>query len=152
MHILLPQSESTEIVEEQTVVCINLDSPVLTGIRIMVVDDEHVMASMLTELLSLHGAVVTTFTESPRALHTFLQQPAAFDIVITDETMPARSGMDMSTLMLQQRRDLPIVLCTGYSERATPEAVAHLGIAALMGKPVNIPELIKHIQKLTGHS
>ncbi len=152
VHILLPQSESTKIVEGQAVAGINLDSPVLTGIRIMVVDDEHTMASMLTELLSLHGAVVATFTESPLALRTFQQQPAAFDIVITDETMPALSGMAMSHLMLQQRRDLPIVLCTGHSEHATLETVALAGIAAFMRKPLNIPGLIEHIQKLTGHS
>ncbi len=152
VHILLPQSASAESIAEQTATAINLDNPLLRGIRIMVVDDEHTMASMLTELLSMHGATVTTFTESPLALHTFLQQPTAFDIVITDEVMPSLTGMDMSTLMLQQRRDLPIVLCTGYSENATPETVALAGIAAFMRKPLNIPELIAHIQRLTGHS
>ncbi len=152
VHILLPQSQKSESTAEQTATEINLDSQLLTGIRIMVVDDEHTMAAMLTELLSMHGAVVSTFTESPLALRTFLQQPAAFDIVITDETMPALSGMAMSALMLQQRRDLPIVLCTGYSEHATPETVAEQGIAAFMSKPLNIPELIAHIRKLTGHS
>ncbi len=153
IRILLPQVEREVTAEKQGTLGVSLDAPVLAGIRIMVVDDEHTMASMLTELLSMHGAVVSTFTESPQALLTFQKNAGAYDIVITDETMPGLSGMDMGNLMLQQRPGLPIILCTGFSEHATPELAAHEGIAAFMRKPLNIPVLIEHIQKLTsGHT
>jgi CheY-like chemotaxis protein len=148
IRILLPQVEREVTAEQQNALGVNLDAPVLSGIRIMVVDDEHTMASMLTELLSMHGATVATFTESPQALLTFQKDPHAVDIVITDETMPSLAGMDMANLMLQERPGLPIVLCTGFSEHATAELAAHEGIAAFMRKPLNIPELIEHIRKL----
>lgn len=125
----------------------DVDKP-LSGLRIMVVDDEQTITAMMCELLALKGASVVAFNQSDAALTAFSADPANIDIVITDETMPVLSGMHLARKMLELRPGLPVILCTGYSELATPETVAREGIAAFIYKPVDTPLLIQEIQKL----
>ena len=120
----------------------------LAGARVMVVDDEQSMVSMLHELLQLHGAQVTTFTRPTDALTTFQRHTDDFDIVITDETMPELSGLDMAVTMLQKRPLLPIILCTGYSERVNADVVQQYGIAGFMNKPLDLDGLIDMTRNL----
>jgi CheY-like chemotaxis protein len=66
-------------------------------------------------MLERLGYRVTTRTSSIEALTTFRNQPESFDLMITDQTMPGLTGVDLARLRLQIRPDLPIILCTGYS-------------------------------------
>lgn len=115
----------------------------LSGLRIMVVDDEHAMSSMLYELLSMHGAQVTAFNHPGDAVAAFTRNPLDVDLVITDETMPERSGLDMARFMRAMKPDLPVILCTGYSDHVNPEIAKQHGIAQFMYKPLDIGKLLK---------
>ena len=68
--------------------------------------------------------------------------------MITDETMPGLTGMDLATRMLQLKPGLPLILCTGYSEYATPELAKNAGIAAFFYKPLKVMELLHKIHTL----
>ena len=120
----------------------------LQSLNIMVIDDEQSMLSMLNELLILHGADVKSFNNSPAALEFFIRNHNTVDLVITDQTMPQLTGMDMINMMRQYKAELPIIVCTGFSEQANPETVGNFGNTAFMTKPLNTSTLLMHIQRL----
>ena len=144
---LLPIAESAKDIEKtDRMSCPPTEEGVLSGLNIMVVDDEHAMSSMLTELLTVHGAEVVVFNLPTLALADFLHYPDSIDMVITDETMPGLSGLDMAKAMLKIRPDLPVILCTGYSERVNAEIAQQSGLAGVMYKPLEIPKLLQLMQ------
>jgi len=118
---------------------------VLSGLRIMVVDDEESIGVLLKEYLAMYGAQVQFYQSSGNALEAFETNPDVVDMVITDETMPGMLGMDMAKAMLEKKPSLPIILCTGYSEDAIPQSVAAIGIAAFFHKPVRINNLLERV-------
>ncbi len=118
----------------------------------MVVDDEHAMSSMLQELLGMHGGKVSAYNHPRAALSAFMNDPVSVDTVITDETMPEMSGMDMAKSMLDKKPGLPILLCTGYSGNVNAKTASGAGIAGFMVKPLAIPELLRWVQKLSAIS
>lgn len=120
----------------------------LSGMHIMVVDDEQSMAGMLEEMLRLQGADVTAFTRPAQALAAFERTPRNFDLVITDETMPELSGLDMARSMRHIRPDQPVILCTGFSERVDEALAMQNGIAAFLYKPIDIHALLSWIEKI----
>jgi len=120
----------------------------INGITIMVVDDEQSMSAMLQEFLMLHGARVVCFTSPILALEAFRQNVESIDIVVTDETMPGLSGMHLAEHMLKLKPALPIILCTGYSENATPDLADQTGIAGFFYKPLKMDELLFKIGEL----
>ena len=121
----------------------------LTGIHIMLVDDEEAMVTWLHELLTVYGAVVEKYTDSNSALKAFSLSSNKIDLVITDETMPGLSGFDMAKKMLDIRSDIPIILCTGYSEYVNAEKAQQNGIAGFMYKPIDTRYLISLAKQLT---
>ena len=148
-HILLPVVDSAASVEPETPEAPLSTKRHLTGVRIMVVDDEHICTRMLQELLTEQGAFVVSFNHAPTALSAFMEHPDSVDVIITDETMPELSGSDMSVQILKKRPNLPIILCTGFSLHATPDSTKKAGIAAYMNKPVQLPKLVDAILSLT---
>ncbi len=148
ISILLPLDNSLLSVEPGPAYNLPKSPTLLTSKHIMVVDDEPDMATMLRELLSMHGAQVTLFNSPGDALNHFKENPQTIDLVITDETMPGLSGMRLAKHMLAIKPDLPIILYTGYSENANAETAAAVGIAAFFYKPVKMNDLLQKIQQL----
>ena len=109
--------------------------------RILFVDDEPFQIDLGRQMLGRLGYRVTAFTRSPEAWQAFQDDPRAFDLVITDMTMPEMTGDELARRVMGLRPDLPVVLCTGYSERITEEAAEALGISGFVMKPVVIREL-----------
>lgn len=146
VNILLP----LETVEEKAQETSDRIAPTsnIKGAQIMVVEDEPALADMLNEYLSAYGAHIIVFTDPIKALASFAQNANNIDVVITDETMPGMSGMLLSEKILQIKPGMPIILCTGYSERATPEAAAQIGIAGFLSKPFDMKALLNKIQIL----
>lgn len=118
----------------------------LSGRRIMVVDDEPTIGAMLNDFLSIHDGDVSVYNLPLEALAAFTQNPHGVDLVITDETMPGLSGLDMAKSMLAIRPDLPVILCTGYSDRVDAEIARKNGIAAFMTKPLELTQLLHFIE------
>ncbi|HEX5636944.1 MAG TPA: ATP-binding protein, partial [Gammaproteobacteria bacterium] len=136
ISILLPVVNASLSAPDTTAYSLPKSLELLKGIRILVVDDEPTMATMMQEVLNLHGANVTLFNDPLQALASLENNPQQVDLVITDETMPGLSGMHLATKMLAINPALPIILCTGYSENASAESAEANGLAGCFYKPV----------------
>lgn len=104
--------------------------------HILLVDDEQILVETGTALLQRLGYRVTGRTGSLEALEIFRTHPHRFDAVITDQTMPEMTGLDLARHLLQIRPDLPIILCTGYSGLISEEQVLAQGVRAFILKPL----------------
>ena len=98
------------------------------------------------------GYSVTTRTSSLEALELFKSKPQAFDLVVTDMTMPNMTGDKMADEMMKTRPDIPIILCTGYSKKISEENATEIGIRAFAYKPIVTADLAKTIRKVLDDS
>jgi len=104
--------------------------------HILFVDDEEMLAEMARTMLQRLGYTVTVRNSSLEALTSFQNQPEIFDLVITDQTMPGMTGIDLARRMLQIRPDLPIILCTGFSTQISEDRARAMGIREFAFKPL----------------
>ena len=109
--------------------------------RIVLVDDEPLLVDLMERSLSLLGYRVDSFTDSSVALTWIEEQGDAIDLVITDMTMPGITGSELAVSVLARNPDMPIILCTGYSEVIDAETALELGIRAFVTKPVDNRQL-----------
>jgi len=114
--------------------------------RILYVDDEPSITMMGRRILERLGYSVTTFSSSVEALEAFRDRPDAFDLVISDLTMPKMTGDVLAGELMAIRPDIPIVLCTGFSKRMTMEAAAEIGIRAFAYKPITREVLARTVR------
>lgn len=118
--------------------------PVLQGERfgqILFVDDEEPILKLGKQMLEYLGYSVTTRVSSLEALETFRSQPAHYDLIITDQTMPKMTGAELAREILFIRPGIPIILCTGYSEAINQEGARAIGIREFVAKPFVMSEL-----------
>jgi len=120
----------------------------INGLKVMVVDDERAMSSLLQNLLEHYGAIVEPFNDPLKALETFKANPDQYDLVVTDETMPKLSGLDLSRQLLDVRKDIPIILCTGFSEAVNDKVIKEVGIRKLLHKPVPNRVFVEEVAKI----
>jgi CheY-like chemotaxis protein len=106
------------------------------------------MANVTMQRLKRLGYEVTIKTDSKDALALFRSQPNHFDLVITDQTMPKMTGEQMVREMMTIRKNLPVILCTGYSSKMDPEKAKEMGISAFLLKPVDKTILSKTIREV----
>lgn len=118
------------------------------GGHLLIVDDEESVAMFISELLDINDYQVTMMTDSTEALSLFKQNPQSFDLVITDQTMPGITGAELATKMLQLRSDIPIILCTGYSEKIDEESAKSIGIQRFLEKPLESKVLLESVGEL----
>lgn len=104
--------------------------------RILLIDDERALVELGQQMLSKLGYQVISRTSSLEALELFKKQPERFDLVITDMTMPQMTGDRLAKELMAIRRDIPIILCTGFSHRITEDGVKTMGIKRLLMKPL----------------
>jgi CheY-like chemotaxis protein len=105
--------------------------------RILLIDDEKMLAELGKTMLESLGYEVTALTSSLEALAIFQNQPDLFDVIITDQTMPGLTGIDLSRKILQIRPRMPIILCTGYSSFIFEEQAKSEGIKEFAEKPMS---------------
>jgi DNA-binding NtrC family response regulator len=84
-------------------------------------------------------------------MELFRNQPDRFDLVVTDHSMPNMTGAKLAEVMVDIRPDIPIILCTGYSELDISADVKNRCIREIVMKPVNKKELALAIRRLLGH-
>ncbi len=116
--------------------------------RILFVDDEEVVVDANKRILERLGYQVTAATHGPEALHLFMKNPEAFDLVITDMTMPTMTGIELAGKMIRIRPSIPIILCTGYSQFMTIEKANALGIREFIMKPSARKEIAEVIRRV----
>jgi len=116
--------------------------------HILFVDDEPQIVAMTRLQLSQFGYRVTAVARSEEALKHLAAQPDAFDLLITDQTMPGLTGGELAVQARLIRPDLPIILCTGYSNSFDDERAATQGINALLAKPISRAELARTVRQV----
>lgn len=114
--------------------------------RILFVDDEQALVDIGRRMLEKLGYKVTTRVSSVEALELFRAKPGQFDLVVTDMTMPNMTGDRLAKELMQIRADIPIVLCTGYSECISKESAKKTGIKEFIMKPLAMKELADAIR------
>ncbi len=115
--------------------------------RILAVDDEEVIVNMYKKILESYGYQVTSLTSSTEALSIFENQPDTYDLIITDMTMPHMSGIDLAKKLKAVRSDIPIILCTGFSELINKEKAKSLGINRYLMKPALNQDLLVSVRE-----
>jgi PAS domain S-box-containing protein len=116
--------------------------------RILFVDDEAFQADIAKQMLSRLGYQLTTRTSSVEALQLFQHSPEQFDLVITDMTMPQMPGDMLARELISIRPDIPIIVCTGYSDRIDTEIANKIGIRELIMKPVVMKDIANCIRRV----
>jgi PAS domain S-box-containing protein len=113
---------------------------------ILFVDDEEHLAHIGKRHLESLGYEVIAMSSPSRALEVFLKNPDEFDAVVTDQTMPMLTGMQLAKKVMQEKPGLPVVLCTGYSELISPEQAKVEGINQFVMKPYAKADLALAVQ------
>ena len=116
--------------------------------RILFVDDEKNLVRAYTNIMKSLGYDVVSFTSPTEALELFNSQLDRFDLVITDMTMPDMTGEKLSQEMIKIRSDIPIILCTGYSDLIDEGKAKETGIKGFAMKPVTAEALAVEIRKV----
>jgi PAS domain S-box-containing protein len=122
-------------------------APVLQGMgRVLFVDDEDMLVRTVPAMLERLGYAVTATADPVEALTLFRKSPADFNLVITDQTMPAMTGEKLAREILAIRPGIPIILCTGFSETVREDRIRALGIRDFIMKPFSTGEIAEKIQ------
>ena len=116
--------------------------------RILLVDDEKDIVTMEKLMLERLGYKITSLTDSSKALEMFRDHVDEFDLVITDMAMPKMSGDTLAAELIKIRPDIPIMLCTGFSETLTEAKATSLGIKGFLLKPIIMVDLARKIRQV----
>jgi signal transduction histidine kinase/ActR/RegA family two-component response regulator len=124
--------------------------------RILFVDDEEIIVKSVQNMLEHLGYNVTAAMDSEEALKLFSGKPSEFDLVMTDQTMPAMTGEDLGKELMRIRPDIPVILCTGYSDLISSEKAIAMGFRGFIMKPFTLresAELVRRVldQKVPGN-
>ncbi len=121
--------------------------------RILLVDDEISIAQLEKQMLERLGYHVTILTRGIEAIETFKADPGAFDLIISDMTMPEITGDRLAKKIIEIRPDMPIIVCTGFSERINRETAVDMGISGLLMKPIKkskMAQKVRHVLDAAG--
>jgi PAS domain S-box-containing protein len=145
-HLYFPAAKSEAVAELET-------GAVVKGHeRILLVDDELAIVKMGSQMLEKLGYRVTSRTSSVEALSLFRSKPHDFDLVITDMTMPNMTGADLAMELMRVRRDIPVILCTGYSNKISDTLASQIGIRDFAYKPIVKKDLAEKIRNVLDES
>jgi PAS domain S-box-containing protein len=124
-------------------------SPMLrgNGEHVLVVDDEPSLANLGKTMLERLGYRATAFTSALDALEAFAAAPNAFQAVLSDHTMPKMNGMTLAKKIKELRQEIPVVLCTGFSEALTEDRDSNTKPSEVLRKPILMGELAKAIHR-----
>jgi two-component system cell cycle sensor histidine kinase/response regulator CckA len=142
-HIYLPKADiAAPINTEQPKI------PMGGSERILFVDDEKMLVDIGQQALQRLGYDVVSRTSPIEALELFKAKPDFFDLVITDKTMPGMTGDSLAKELISIRPNLPVIICTGYSQTVDHERAKQIGIKAFVMKPILINEIAAAVRKV----
>ena len=142
VKIYLPAAESSVLAAESA------PTTKSTGPHILLVEDEEQIAVLSKRQLESQGFRVTFCTSSLRALEEFRARPEAFDVIVTDNTMPKLTGMGLAHEILSLRPGTRILLVSGLAETLDEGVLYAKGIAGILGKPHTGSELADAVRKI----
>lgn len=142
-YIYLPVTDINEVPE------VKPSEPIKGGNeRILLVDDEWTLVEMGKQMLERFGYAVDIKTSSAGALEVFSTNPNAYDLIITDQTMPVMTGIQLTQELRQIRPEIPVILCTGFSEVIDEENFKSRDIDAFIMKPIVMREIAAVIRQV----
>lgn len=121
------------------------DQPAAT---VLLIDDEEMVAQVMTSGLQRQGFRVITHTDSRKALADFSQTPEIFDVVVTDQIMPHMSGVRLTRKIHEIRPDLPVILFTGFRDSFHEQQAREAGVVEFMLKPGSHRDLANLIRRM----
>jgi len=116
--------------------------------RILFVDDETALVRLGEKTLQGFGYTVVAESSSRKALAIFRARPEEFDLLITDYTMPQMTGLDLVKQIREIRADLPVILCSGYTDFLDSISISDLGVQELIHKPINRRAMAEAISRI----
>jgi PAS domain S-box-containing protein len=116
--------------------------------RILYVDDEAPILQIAKASLERYGYQLTTDNDPQLALQRFKEKPQAFDLIVTDQNMPNITGYDLALKIMKIRKDIPIILCTGFSRSISEEKALAAGISEFAMKPIVGKQLATTIRRV----
>jgi PAS domain S-box-containing protein len=135
--LYFPVTEEADATQEA-----HTEADLPTGVEnILIIDDEQYVADVCAAMLEHLGYKVSVMTNSVEALAHFKAHPDDFDLIVTDQTMPKMSGVELAKELLAIRAELPVVLCSGYSATVNEETAKEIGIRAFCEKPIEMRKL-----------
>ncbi len=114
--------------------------------RILLVEDDPQVATAVERMLEALGYEVTAFASGLEALERFRAGPDAFDAVLTDQTLPGLGGDELARALLALRPELPVIICSGFSERVDEERARQIGARAFLLKPLDLAQLAEALR------
>jgi PAS domain S-box-containing protein len=125
-------------------------SPPISAIkrRILCVDDDAVVLRVISQVFGRAGHVVTAVPSSGEALKRVRDTPVDFDVVVTDQTMPDLTGIELAGHLYAVRRDLPVILLSGYAEASLTES-APPNVRLCLQKPLTANALLRAVERAT---
>ena len=114
---------------------------------VLIIDDDETVGLYVKKVLDNAGYSSHVITSSVDALAHFSQNPYQYRLVITDQTMPNMTGDVLMVSMLEQRPDLPVILCTGFSDTMTSTTAMEIGARAFLEKPLNTEQLLQIVTR-----
>jgi len=142
-HVYLPESADPGAAQPQEPARL----PELRGTALFV-DDEDGLVEVGKRMLESMGFTVVAESDPLKALEAFERDPKGFDLLVTDQTMPGLTGAELAKMVLAKRPDLPVIVCTGFSETLNRERARELGIKGYLHKPVlrrDLAEAVKAV-------
>lgn len=143
-HIYFPAAEGKPEERQDA----EQQSPQHRSEHVLYVDDEEALVFLATRLLQRQGYQVTGFTDAICALGEFRARPAAFDVVVTDLSMPQMSGFEFTRQLREIRADIPVVLTSGYMQSDDVQTAESLGISELIQKPATANLLAGALERI----
>jgi len=141
--VMLPCTDEGIVADEEPAY------PLPTGTEhILYVDDEESLVEIEQSLLESLGYSVTACTSPEQAYDLFTRRPTAFDLIITDHAMPHMSGYDFAQKVMCIRQDIPVIMCTGFSEPVSREQAKSAGIREFMLKPMKREGLARAVRRV----
>jgi PAS domain S-box-containing protein len=115
--------------------------------RILLIDDEPALLTISERFLRQCGYDVTACLLPDEALDLFQKSPDNFDLVITDYSMPSRTGIELAAVLKGQRPDLPMLICTGYGAGLTHDRARQAGFLEVLQKPIELDHLLRAVRE-----
>ena len=122
--------------------------PRARGETVAIIDDEEAIVSLTEGILQGLGYLTLSFRSAEQFYAQFLRGPMGIQLVVTDQTMPGMTGLELARRLRKGGHKLPVVLMTGFSVQLRPELVEHLGKAVLVRKPFAQGLLARTVREL----
>jgi len=122
--------------------------PMGRGQHILAVDDEEFFLDIIRQYLEGLDYKVDAFQSGKQALDAFNKNPRGYHLIVSDQTMPGMTGVELITEIRRKNKEIPVILCTGYSDLVTEQTAQHYGISRFLQKPVNRRELGTAVNRL----